>query len=289
MAVLSNLPQYPEPEESLPVALRRAPLPWLPCSLEEDHALREDLSENGQQRPILIDEHGQVWDGWRRYQALLQLGKEPWTEKVSNGVQTAIGAIVHRHMNAIDRARFVVWLWSHISTPNQAGKRSELMAEYVQNRLGWSFGASPRTMERLFILGSIPDDQAAILRHDAGDLSVSQLLMRLRAMRVAAQDHMTVDGAGAPVQGSATAEAVNQEPQPTGARQDEADERRRRTRTHRTIVRTGAALRAALVEVDGADLAEDAREMLRSLAPLLMRLLDISPDDPEAPANEPQA
>lgn len=117
-------------------------------SMEEDEfrVLRDDISENGQQVPI-VTYNGKIIDGKHRHKACLELGIEPIMEEYEGGNPLAfvIGAnLARRHLSSSQKAMIAAKLVTTTWGGDRFGDKEEVTTEMVSQ----SMGVSKRQVER---------------------------------------------------------------------------------------------------------------------------------------------
>lgn len=279
-----NSPDQNPAQPAQPFVFTRAQVPWTPSTPEEDAALKNDIFLHGQRVPIVVDENGQVCDGWRRYQAVLALNVAPSIVRVQSGLDAIISGLVHRHMDPCERARFIAWVWSRrteiVGLTGEAGRRNALMSQWAKEKLGWTHGWSPKTVERLFILAALGEDQVNIVRQTIPDKSVAATLTFVRSQQMldlaAGVDALT-EPAAAPL-GNPTDPNPDPEVEPEAQRRASPAEEM----ADRKIVRIGNNLRGALAAMGTWGCSPSARATLEAVNEHVRNFLD-RPEHPVPP------
>lgn len=113
-------------------------------------ALMRSVEAHGQTRPVLIDEHGLVWDGRTLTNVLLTLGRVPQVQVVADGYGAAVASLAQRDLTVVETADLVARVYQDQSAniALRGGKRSEAVSCWFKHTLGKTRGYSTRQVEQ---------------------------------------------------------------------------------------------------------------------------------------------
>jgi ParB-like chromosome segregation protein Spo0J len=184
-----------------------------PMSREEYEALKESIKKEGLYYPIIVNEEGEILDGYHRYKACLELGIEPKFEvkKFPNKLQekkfVLESMLKRRHLNDFQKAElafplleierelakqrqielagkrvgkswetlrsFDLKVLNNLPTDEQKGQARDIVAKKV--------GLSPRTLERAIrIIEKAPEEIKEKVRK--GEMSIAYAYSMVKRM-----------------------------------------------------------------------------------------------------------
>ena len=118
---------------------------------EEFTALKDSIERNGQRDKILLFE-GQILDGWHRYRACLELGKEPiFGVFTGDAVECVIDKNIHRRqLTASQRAMALATCnqWLGVGTNQLSPQRGSGMVAMSIRKMAVAANVNPKTIEK---------------------------------------------------------------------------------------------------------------------------------------------
>ena len=118
---------------------------------EEFKSLKDSIERNGQRDKILLFE-GQILDGWHRYRACLELGKEPiFGVFTGDAVECVIDKNIHRRqLTASQRAMALATCnqWLGVGTNQLSPQRGSGMVAMSIRKMAVAANVNPKTIEK---------------------------------------------------------------------------------------------------------------------------------------------
>jgi ParB-like chromosome segregation protein Spo0J len=126
--------------------------PWMPeiRSGISRKALKNDISKNGLQEPIVADFNGKVFAGRTRFEICKELKVDLLVRRMSTdkAKQYAMSDRLQRDLTVLDRVRIVQWVQQELLNQAMKGDMRNNISRALQNQWGWTTGSSEAQIQK---------------------------------------------------------------------------------------------------------------------------------------------